>query len=93
MAIPHDVQHHPELEPNKFYIIDFDSARHFPLGPGVQPAITLPETQRDPPNGLKHFDPYSWDVYCIGYVCKQISEVPCEFGRDRRQALTRLPHV
>ncbi|KAL1943191.1 hypothetical protein VTO73DRAFT_4266 [Trametes versicolor] len=56
----------------RLYIIDFDSSRQFTLGPGVQRAITLPETQIQPPNGLKHFDPYSWDVYCTGRTLERI---------------------
>ncbi|OJT02693.1 hypothetical protein TRAPUB_6767 [Trametes pubescens] len=62
--------HHTTVNPSavedRLYIIDFDSSRQFTLGPGVQRAITLPETQIEPPNGLTHFDPYSWDVYCTG---------------------------
>lgn len=63
------------LVPGKLYIIDFDTARQFDLGPGEQPAITLPETQVSPPDGVQHFDPYSWDVYCIPDVLKEIMEV------------------
>ncbi|KAI0629595.1 kinase-like domain-containing protein [Trametes polyzona] len=50
------------------YIIDYGASQHFPSGPGVQPAITLPETQVEPPRDLKVFDPYSWDVYCLGQI-------------------------
>ncbi|KAI0633971.1 hypothetical protein C8Q77DRAFT_1108850 [Trametes polyzona] len=57
---------YPGVIKNRLYIIDFGSARRFELGPGSQPAITLPGAQFEPPEGLKHFDPYSWDVYCLG---------------------------
>ncbi|KAH9853204.1 hypothetical protein C2E23DRAFT_868359 [Lenzites betulinus] len=53
------------------YIIDFDSSRQFTLGPGVQPAIMLPETQTDKPNSLELLDPYSWDVYCVGRTIEE----------------------
>ncbi|KAL7279573.1 hypothetical protein ACG7TL_005973 [Trametes sanguinea] len=66
VALPYDATFHKSLVPDRIYIIDFDTARQFSLGPGVQPAIILPETQPHPPNGLTHFDPYSWDVYCLG---------------------------
>ncbi|KAI0768325.1 hypothetical protein BD413DRAFT_134966 [Trametes elegans] len=63
-----------KLVHGRVYIIDFDSARQLELGPGVQGAITLPETQMEPPDGLQHFDPYSWDVYCLGHVCADLIE-------------------
>ncbi|KAI0324114.1 hypothetical protein GY45DRAFT_1314317 [Cubamyces sp. BRFM 1775] len=69
---PEDEPYHEGVVAYKIFIIDFDSAQRFSLGPGVQPAITLPPSQIRPPNGLKHFDPYSWDVYCAGHVLKQI---------------------
>lgn len=75
VALPQDLPGHPALEENKLYIIDFDSAMQFPLGPGAQPAIALPETQCEPPKGLKRLDPYSWDVYCLGHVCRDIAAV------------------
>ena len=56
-------------------MIDFGTSRQLTLGPGVHNAITLPPTQIPPPNGLKHFDPYSWDVYCLGYVFEDLMEV------------------
>ncbi|KAL1943188.1 hypothetical protein VTO73DRAFT_4263 [Trametes versicolor] len=68
----HHASVHKTAVENSLYIIDFDSSRQFQLGPGLQRAITLPETQTQPPNGLKHFDPYSWDVYCTGYTLELI---------------------
>ncbi|KAH9857378.1 hypothetical protein C2E23DRAFT_719669 [Lenzites betulinus] len=55
-----------QIVAGRLYIIDFGQSRQFALGPGVQPAITLPETQMIPPKDLLHFDPYSWDMYCAG---------------------------
>lgn len=60
---------------DRMYIIDFDSSRQFTLGPGVQRAITLPETQIRKPNGLTRLDPYSWDVYCTGRTLEAITKV------------------
>ncbi|KAJ8472633.1 hypothetical protein ONZ51_g8397 [Trametes cubensis] len=69
---PEDEPYHEGIVAYKIFIIDFDSAQRFKLGPGVQPAIQLPPSQTRPPNGLKHFDPYSWDVYCTGHVLNHI---------------------
>lgn len=66
---------HAEIVENRVYIIDFDSARQFTLGPGVQPAITLPATVQVPPNGMTRFDPYSWDIYCVGRTLEYILQV------------------
>ncbi len=66
---------HERVVENRIYIIDFDQSRQFTLGPGVQRAITLPDTVHDPPNGLTSFDPYSWDVYCMGRTLHQVVEV------------------
>ncbi|EIW56498.1 uncharacterized protein TRAVEDRAFT_49324 [Trametes versicolor FP-101664 SS1] len=66
---------------HRLYIIDFNTSRQFALGPGIQGAITLPEAQVDPPNGLQHFDPYSWDVYCAGRTLERLVQ----------QRFTRVP--
>lgn len=66
---------HPEVVEHRVYIIDFDSSRQFTLGPGVQPAITLPATVQVPPNGMARFDPYSWDIYCVGRTLEYIVKV------------------
>ncbi|KAI0365034.1 hypothetical protein BV20DRAFT_1056776 [Pilatotrama ljubarskyi] len=64
-----------------WYIIDFDTSRQFTLPLGCQPPITLPlaETHIEPPGGLTIFDPYSWDVYCLGRLLErtmQASDAP-----------------
>ncbi|TBU48899.1 hypothetical protein BD309DRAFT_997376 [Dichomitus squalens] len=59
----------------KVYIIDFHTSRQLELPPGAQHAILLPYTQIDPPPGIKHFDPYSWDVYCLGHVFEERLQV------------------
>ncbi|KAI0325202.1 hypothetical protein GY45DRAFT_1261323 [Cubamyces sp. BRFM 1775] len=69
---PEDEPYHEGVGAFRIFIIDFDSAQRFPLGPGNQPAISLPPTQMPPPNGLKHFDPYAWDVYCTGHILQNI---------------------
>lgn len=66
---------HESVVKNRIYIIDFDTSRQFSLGPGVQQAITLPGTVQVPPNGLTSFDPYSWDVYCMGRTLEQVIRV------------------
>ncbi|KAI0363092.1 hypothetical protein BV20DRAFT_1069660 [Pilatotrama ljubarskyi] len=78
VAHPQDLRHHPHIVAGKVYIIDFDTSKQLPLGPGEQHAITLPSTQIDPPAGLEHFDPYSWDVYCAGHVLEYIIKANLE---------------
>ena len=63
-----DALHDRRVEAGKIYLIDFQMSRQLKLPPGRQPAILLPETQVPPPGDLKHFDPYSWDVYCLSDV-------------------------
>ncbi|KAH9846045.1 hypothetical protein C2E23DRAFT_744957 [Lenzites betulinus] len=74
---------HQDVIKNRLYIIDFDSSKQFTLGPGVQPAITLPETQTAKPNGLELLDPYSWDVYCIGRTLEGIIKYHFERRNER----------
>ncbi|KAI8995449.1 hypothetical protein BD414DRAFT_520712 [Trametes punicea] len=77
-AMPWDAAAHVRIVPYRLYIIDFDSSRQLEFGPGKQHAITLPETQMEPPKGLTHFDPYSWDVYCLGRVLEFLAKDYCE---------------
>ena len=57
------------------YLIDFESCRQFERGPGVQTAIPLPDTHVVPPLGMTTFDPFSWDVYCLGLTFGAMIEV------------------
>ncbi|OSD00612.1 hypothetical protein PYCCODRAFT_1437208 [Trametes coccinea BRFM310] len=75
-----------KITPYRLYIIDFDTSRQFDLGPGEQHAIELPETQIQPPNGITHFNPYSWDVYCMGRVFEWLIE-------DYRRARASIPRI
>ncbi|KAI0751749.1 hypothetical protein C8Q80DRAFT_1098996 [Daedaleopsis nitida] len=70
------VRAHPNLplELDKIYIMDFGESQQFELGPGRQPAIKLPPSHIAPPNGMTHFDPYSWDVLCVGHSFRWISK-------------------
>ncbi|KAI0368441.1 hypothetical protein BV20DRAFT_1084141 [Pilatotrama ljubarskyi] len=49
----HGLEHEPELDtrivPGRMYTIEYHHSRHFPLGPGEQPAVSLPLTQVPPP--------------------------------------------
>ncbi|KAI0324124.1 hypothetical protein GY45DRAFT_1263479, partial [Cubamyces sp. BRFM 1775] len=74
-ALAEHVSEHPSLICGRPYIIDFDTSRQLALGPGSHHAITLPPSQLPPPDGLKHFDPYSWDVYCLGQVYERALRV------------------
>ncbi|KAI0655867.1 kinase-like domain-containing protein [Cubamyces menziesii] len=73
-ALPEDERSQPAVVARRVYIFDFGTSRQLTLGPGAHNAITLPPTQIPPPNGLKHFDPYSWDVYCLGHVFEDLME-------------------
>ena len=63
-----DAQDHKNLENGKIYIIDFSESRQLHLGPGEQLPIDLPQSVTPKPLGMQHFDPYSFDVYCLGDV-------------------------
>lgn len=59
----------PELEglqTGRVYLIDYERSAHYPEGPGRQPAVPLPVTATKPPVEMKSFDPYAWDMYCVG---------------------------
>ncbi|KAI0357890.1 hypothetical protein OH77DRAFT_1475742 [Trametes cingulata] len=74
-ASKRDAEDHRCVKFGKAYIIDFGSSMTLSLGPGEQRAVALPPTQVRPPNGLKHFDPYSWDVYCIADILEFLIEL------------------
>ncbi|KAI0658960.1 kinase-like domain-containing protein [Cubamyces menziesii] len=65
---------HASLKFWQVYIYDFDTSLQFAHGPGRQHAITLPESQIPPPSGLTYFDPYSWDVYCLGHLLDELMD-------------------
>ncbi|KAI0751755.1 hypothetical protein C8Q80DRAFT_1159179 [Daedaleopsis nitida] len=71
-----EVEAHPTLplEAHKIYIMDFGESQQFELAPGRQPAIKLPPSHITPPNDMTHFDPYSWDMLCVGHAFQWISE-------------------
>ncbi|TBU48898.1 hypothetical protein BD309DRAFT_911182 [Dichomitus squalens] len=72
--------HDRRIEAGKIYLIDFQTSRQLKLRPGEQPAVLLPKTQVPPPGGMKHFDPYSWNVYCLGNVFQRRLKL-YSFGR------------
>lgn len=74
-ALPQHAAVHEQVIANRVYLIDYDSSRQLTLGPGVQRAIVLPETQVTPPNHMQRFDPYSWDVYCVGRALETFVQV------------------
>ncbi|KAI0367146.1 hypothetical protein BV20DRAFT_950764 [Pilatotrama ljubarskyi] len=74
IATEDDMEANVQLEVGRVYIIDFQTARHFNAGPGVQRAIHLPPSQFKPPPGMDRFDPYSWDVYCLGKLFEQMAK-------------------
>ena len=69
------------LTAGRVYLIDFETCRQFEHGPGVQTAVPLPNTHVDPPLGMKSFDPFSWDVYCLGMTLEFMVQVRRLGGR------------
>ncbi|KAH9886280.1 hypothetical protein C8Q73DRAFT_285685 [Cubamyces lactineus] len=80
-ALPYDARFHPGVISLRVYVIDFNTSKQLALGPGAQPAITLPPTQVPPPEGLKRFDPYSWDVYCLGQLFQSVIKTYSRGGK------------
>ena len=76
-----DVEYHKEIELGKLYIIDFSESRQLSLGPGQQPPIHLPQSIIPKPLDMQRFDPYSFDVYCLGMVIDVTLAVRILFGR------------
>ncbi len=73
---PLELEYHQHLELDKIYLIDFGGAKILELGPGHQPAIDLPESQIGKPNpSMERFDPYAWDVYCVGMTFNMLTQV------------------
>ncbi|KAI9056610.1 hypothetical protein FKP32DRAFT_1445852 [Trametes sanguinea] len=81
IAIPQDVAFHPELVARRIQLIDFDSARQFPLGSpfGCTARHCSHRDSTDPPNGLTYFDPRSWDVSFLGSLFEYKTEVSAYF--------------
>lgn len=63
------------IRPGYPYLVDFETSQELPLGPGRQSAVELPPSQYPKPGGLTHMDPYSWDIYCVGYFLKVVVAV------------------
>ncbi|KAM5536289.1 hypothetical protein V8D89_010066, partial [Ganoderma adspersum] len=64
-ATKQDAKRDARLTTGRVYLIDFETCRQFEHGPGVQTAVLLHNTHVVPPLGMKTFDPFSWDVYCL----------------------------
>lgn len=70
-----DAKRDSRLKAGRAYLIDFETCRQFEHGPGVQAAVPLPNTHVIPPLKMKTFDPFSWDVYCLGETLDGIVRV------------------
>lgn len=71
----------PPVRPNRVHIVDFGFARLLELGPGLQPAVELPNTVWERPReGATHFDPYAWDMLCVGRAFKTLLRVSTPLG-------------
>ena len=76
-----DVQRHKYVQLGKVYIIDFSESRQLSRGPGQQLPIDLPDSYIQKPLDMQRFDPYSFDVYCLGMVIDVTLAVRILFGR------------
>ena len=57
----------------RFYLIDFETTRHFPLGHG---SVILKRGQVKPAEGFgQPIDPFAHDVYCIGVSAQDALQV------------------
>lgn len=74
-ATEEDAARDARLTAGRVYLIDFETCQQFAHGPGVQPAVPLPNTHVVPPLGMKTFDPFSWDVYCLGKTLEIMLQV------------------
>ena len=75
-AVERDDTH--TLVPWRVYIIDFEYARLLEHGPGCQGAVELPNTiWPRPREGASHFDPYAWDMLCVGRAFEVMLRVSC----------------
>ena len=74
-ATEDDAERDPRLTAGRVYLIDFESCQQFEHGPGVQTAVPLPNTHLNPPLKMKSFDPFSWDVFCLGRTLEFMVQV------------------
>ncbi|KAM5541247.1 hypothetical protein V8D89_005176 [Ganoderma adspersum] len=65
-ATEEDAKRDARLTVGRVYLIVFETCEQFEHGPGVQTAVLLPSPHVVPLLGMKTFDPFSWDVYCLG---------------------------
>lgn len=75
MATDYEARMDSRLVAWRAYIIDFGTSRQLSLGPGVQAAIPLRYAQVPRPLDMDYFDPYSWDVYCLGKLFEYMMRV------------------
>ncbi|KAI0722266.1 hypothetical protein C8T65DRAFT_704794 [Cerioporus squamosus] len=68
VAMKQHMSLHDSLELGKIYIIDFGVSHQYELGPGRQISTELPPSQVPKPLGITRLDPFSWDVYCLGFT-------------------------
>ena len=75
-ATLYDVTRNKHLRTARGYIVDFGFSRILDFGPGRQPAVELPHTIWERPReGVTHFDPYAWDMLCVGRAFKEMLSV------------------
>ena len=71
------------------YIIDFGYSVRLDAGPGRQTAVDLPNTVwKRPRDGMTRFDPYAWDMFCLGNSFSDIIEVHLLFFKYGASRLT-----
>lgn len=81
----------PGVPLGRLYIIDFEMARHLPLGPRAQGPVQLTGALIQAPLGVSRFDPYAWDMYCVGVLFDEVLEVS-DVIKGQMQLLTSRAH-
>ncbi|TFK78954.1 hypothetical protein K466DRAFT_606522 [Polyporus arcularius HHB13444] len=75
MATSYEATRHANTKAGTIYLIDFGSSRVLARGPGEQEPIELPPSAVPKFADRPVFDPYAWDMYCVGVLFTSILEV------------------
>ncbi len=74
-ATSYEATRHAHVKAETIYLIDFGSSRLLTLGPGEEGPIELPPSAIPKFEDQPVFDPYAWDMYCVGILFKDPLQV------------------
>lgn len=63
------------VQAGRLYIIDYGSSKQLGAAAGFQTAVDLGPHQCNAPGKVERFDPYSFDMYCIGQLLQNFIDV------------------